>query len=247
MGRSSETGRGRFRFLAGVASTTGSTGSRCCTGSRSTRGHRLARATETRSTTATGFFGQTPVKRRETGRSRAASRPGETALRSRPATFLQAPYDNTNIIAERIGGEYTALTESPRQARFDPATLATTDHAEYSGDVPTGQRPCAQLKRDPATGTLVNVDTEFGRPSQYHVHATARLLVGVDSPSKMNAETTAVTVPASRQYAVASGSYSSNDFLCLGGSVRTVAFGTRLTQGSANSAVWTRSRSTNRR
>jgi beta-carotene 15,15'-monooxygenase len=97
---------------------------------------------------------------------------GETTLRSRLATFLQAPYDNTNIIAERIGGEYTALTESPRQVRFDPATLATTGHAEYSGDVPTGQLSCAHLKRDPATGTLVNVDTEFGRPSQYHVHAT---------------------------------------------------------------------------
>jgi beta-carotene 15,15'-monooxygenase len=99
------------------------------------------------------------------GSFEGASRPGETALRSRLATFLQAPYDNTNIIAERIGGEYTALAESPRQVRFDPATLATTDHAEYSGDVPTGQRPCAHLKRDPATDTLVNADTEFGRPS----------------------------------------------------------------------------------
>ncbi|MEF8814996.1 MAG: carotenoid oxygenase family protein, partial [Halovenus sp.] len=97
---------------------------------------------------------------------------GETTLRSRLATFLQDPYDNTNIIAERIGGEYVALTESPRQVRFDPGTLETTGHVEYSGDVPTGQLSCAHLKRDPATGTLVNVDTEFGRPSQYHVHAT---------------------------------------------------------------------------
>ena len=97
---------------------------------------------------------------------------GETTLRSRLATFLRAPYDNTNIIAERVGGEYVALTESPRRVRFDPSTLDTTGHVEYGGDVPTGQLSCAHLKRDPATGTLVNVDTEFGRPSQYHVHAT---------------------------------------------------------------------------
>lgn len=96
---------------------------------------------------------------------------GETTLRSRLATFLTDPYDNTNIIAERIGGEYLALTESPRKVQFDPNTLATMSHAD-DDDVPSGQLSCAHLKRDPVTGIVVTVDTEFGRTSQYHVHAT---------------------------------------------------------------------------
>jgi Lignostilbene-alpha,beta-dioxygenase and related enzymes len=56
---------------------------------------------------------------------------GETTLRSRLAGFLTAPYDNTNIIAERIGDAYLALTESPRKVQFDPNTLETTGHVEY--------------------------------------------------------------------------------------------------------------------
>lgn len=97
---------------------------------------------------------------------------GETTLRSRLATFLTDPYDNTNIIAERVGTEYLALTESPRKVRFDPNTLEMTGHVTYDDDVPDGQLSCAHLKRDPSTGVLVNVETAFGRTSQYHVHAT---------------------------------------------------------------------------
>ena len=118
---------------------------------------------------------------------------GETTLRSRLATFLADPYDNTNIIAERIGGEYVALTESPRKVRFDPNQLDTTGHVEYDDDVPSGQLSCAHLKRDPATGALVNVDTSFGRTSQYHVHAVTAAgdrrhvgSVGTDQPAYMH-------------------------------------------------------------
>mgnify|MGYP000058944582 CR=1 FL=1 len=99
---------------------------------------------------------------------------GETTLRSRLATFLAAPYDNANIVAERVGGEYVALTESPRGVGFDPNTLATTGHVDRKGDAPTGQLSCAHFKRDPATGALVTVDTEFGRTSRYHVTAWNR-------------------------------------------------------------------------
>jgi len=97
---------------------------------------------------------------------------GETTLRSRLATFLTDPYDNTNIIAERLDGEYAALTESPRKVGFDPNTLEMTGHIDYDDGVPSGQLSCAHLKRDPATGVLVNVETSFGRTSQYHVIAT---------------------------------------------------------------------------
>jgi len=96
---------------------------------------------------------------------------GETTLRSRLATFLEEPYDNANIVAERVGDEYVALTESPRGVRFDPDALATTGHVDRDGDAPSGQLSCAHFKRDPATGALVTVDTEFGRTSRYHVTA----------------------------------------------------------------------------
>jgi beta,beta-carotene 9',10'-dioxygenase len=81
------------------------------------------------------------------------------------------PYDNTNIIVERIGDEYLALTESPRRVVVDPDTLETQGHRQYDGQDPTGQLACAHLKRDPATGALLNVETAFGRTSKYHVHA----------------------------------------------------------------------------
>jgi beta-carotene 15,15'-monooxygenase len=97
---------------------------------------------------------------------------GETTLRSRLATFLTDPYDNANIVVERVGGEYVALTESPRWVGIDPSTLATTGPREYDGAVPAGQLACAHLKRDPTTGALVNVDTAFGRTSKYHVYET---------------------------------------------------------------------------
>ncbi|WP_299236182.1 carotenoid oxygenase family protein [Natronomonas sp.] len=97
---------------------------------------------------------------------------GETTLRGRLAGLLSEPYDNTNVIVERIGEEYVALTESPRRVRFDPNTLGTIGHADSDGDgVPSGQLSCAHLKRDPTTGAVVNVDTAFGRTCRYHVYA----------------------------------------------------------------------------
>jgi beta-carotene 15,15'-monooxygenase len=96
---------------------------------------------------------------------------GETTLRSRLAGFLTAPYDNANIVVERVGDAYLALTESPRRVELDPNTLATLGHDQYDGSAPSGQLACAHLKRDPTTGVLVNVETAFGRTSQYHVHA----------------------------------------------------------------------------
>ncbi|QAU12288.1 carotenoid oxygenase family protein [Halorubrum sp. BOL3-1] len=96
---------------------------------------------------------------------------GETTLRSRLAGFLTAPYDNANIVAERVGDRYVALTESPRGVEFDPNTLATTGHVDREGDAPSGQLSCAHFKRDPATGALLTVDTAFGRTSRYHVTA----------------------------------------------------------------------------
>ncbi|MEF8825325.1 MAG: carotenoid oxygenase family protein [Halapricum sp.] len=96
---------------------------------------------------------------------------GETTLRERLAGILTEPYDNTNIIVERVGDRYLALTESPRAVIVDHNTLGVEGHVQYDGPEPAGQLACAHLKRDPATGTLFNVETAFGRTSTYHVHA----------------------------------------------------------------------------
>ena len=96
---------------------------------------------------------------------------GESTLRERLAGLFAEPYDNTNIIVERVGDRYLALTESPRAVEVDPNTFAVTGDSQYDGPEPAGQLASAHLKRDPATGTLFNVETEFGRTSQYHLHA----------------------------------------------------------------------------
>jgi beta-carotene 15,15'-monooxygenase len=93
------------------------------------------------------------------------------SLLSRLKSFvLDDPYDNTNVIAERIGDEYVALTESTRWAQFDATTLETLGSAEYDGDVPAGNLACAHVHRDPWTGDTLTVETSFGRTSTYHVH-----------------------------------------------------------------------------
>ena len=96
---------------------------------------------------------------------------GETTLRDRLKGLFTAPYDNTNIIVERVNGRYLALTESPRAVEIDPTTLSVTGEVQYDGSQPTGQLACAHLKRDPATGVLFNIETEFGRTSTYHIHS----------------------------------------------------------------------------
>ncbi|SIR83047.1 beta-carotene 15,15'-monooxygenase [Haladaptatus litoreus] len=97
---------------------------------------------------------------------------GTTTLFERIKGFLlDAPYDNVNIIAERIGRRYLALTETPRRVEFDPETLATKNHVQYDGPEPAGNFACAHLNRDPETGEMVNFEIEFGRTSKYHVHS----------------------------------------------------------------------------
>ncbi|PSQ24507.1 beta-carotene 15,15'-monooxygenase [Halobacteriales archaeon QS_9_67_17] len=119
---------------------------------------------------------------------------GESTLRERLwNAFRGDPYDNTNIILERIGDEYLALTESPRWVRVDPTSLETLGHRRYDGPAPSGDLACAHLRYDPDRDLHVNVETEFGRPSYYHVYAMRsperrKLLASVptDRPSYMH-------------------------------------------------------------
>ena len=119
---------------------------------------------------------------------------GETTLRERIRSFvLDDPYDNANVIAERVGDRYLALTETPRWVEFDPATLETRGHVQYDGPEPAGRLACAHMNRDPSTGEMVNFETAFGRTSEYHVYAMSSPeerdhvgSVAVDEPSYMH-------------------------------------------------------------
>ncbi len=106
------------------------------------------------------------------------------------SVFLSAPYDNTNIIAERFGERYLALTETPRRVEFDPESLATLGHAQYDGPEPSGQLTCAHLVRDPWSDRLVTFEIEFGRRCAYHVHETA------DAETREHVATVPVAEPA---------------------------------------------------
>ncbi|MFC7153857.1 carotenoid oxygenase family protein [Halomarina halobia] len=101
------------------------------------------------------------------------------------------PADNANVIVERIGGEYVALTEAPYRVAVDPETLATL--GTVRPNLPRGHLTCAHLHHDRETGEVVGYDTRFGHPSRYLVHATAasgerRLLasLAVRDPSYMH-------------------------------------------------------------
>jgi carotenoid cleavage dioxygenase-like enzyme len=95
---------------------------------------------------------------------------GSTLLGRLRQLLFEEPYDNTNVVAERVGDDYVAMTETPRWVAFDPETLETRGHATYEGPAPSGQLSCAHLRRDPRTDALVNVEVAFGRQCQYHVY-----------------------------------------------------------------------------
>jgi beta-carotene 15,15'-monooxygenase len=85
------------------------------------------------------------------------------------ALVFAEPYDNANVIAERIGDEYVTLTETPAWVEFDPETLATGVHV--GADASAGQLACAHLHHDPWTGETLGFETAFGRQCRYHVYA----------------------------------------------------------------------------
>jgi beta,beta-carotene 9',10'-dioxygenase len=97
---------------------------------------------------------------------------GRSTLRERLWNlFVADAYDNANIIVEQFDGAFYALTESPRWVRVDPRTLDAIGDTRYDGPAPSGSLPCAHLQYDPDRDVHVNVETEFGRPSHYHVYA----------------------------------------------------------------------------
>jgi carotenoid cleavage dioxygenase-like enzyme len=86
--------------------------------------------------------------------------------RTRQLLFSELP-DNANIHVARLGGEYVALTETPRAVSFDPETLETTGHPDFSGtDL---HHTVAHLRRDDGAGETLGVGVTFGRRNRYRV------------------------------------------------------------------------------
>ncbi|WP_137286348.1 carotenoid oxygenase family protein [Halorussus salinisoli] len=84
-------------------------------------------------------------------------------------SFLRDPTDNANVGVATVGGEYVALTETPRRVRFDPETLSSRGDLEYDDDL-TGHHVTAHLRHDDRRGETVGYMTEFGRRNRYHVY-----------------------------------------------------------------------------
>ncbi|UPV99707.1 carotenoid oxygenase family protein [Halorussus gelatinilyticus] len=84
-------------------------------------------------------------------------------------SFLGDPTDNANVNVARVGGEYVALTETPRRVRFDPETLAAAGDLAYGGDL-TVHHVTAHLQRDDRRGESVGYATQFGRTNRYHLY-----------------------------------------------------------------------------
>jgi len=140
------------------------------------------------------FLGTDAYEAAEAGAFQAGFATGGTSLLGRLRQLLfEEPYDNTNVVAERVGDRYLALTETPRWVEFEPGSLATVGHVRYDGDAPSGQLACAHMQRDPETDALVNFEVEFGLSSRYHVYEmtapTERdhvASIATDSPAYMH-------------------------------------------------------------
>ncbi len=84
-------------------------------------------------------------------------------------SFLGDPTDNANVNVARVGGEYVALTETPRRVRFDPESLAAEGDLDYADDV-TVHHTTAHLQRDDRRGETVGYATKFGRTNRYRLY-----------------------------------------------------------------------------
>ncbi|WP_435194761.1 carotenoid oxygenase family protein [Natronomonas sp. EA1] len=98
---------------------------------------------------------------------------GTDSGRSLPRRALDAlappeATDNTNVHVARLGGEFAALTETPKLTLFDPETLETTGRTSYLGE-PSGQLVTAHPHHDADRGETLNLHTHFGRKNEYRL------------------------------------------------------------------------------
>lgn len=84
-------------------------------------------------------------------------------------SFLDRPTDNANVHVASVGGEYVALTETPRRVRIDLETLAARGTLAYEDDL-RGHHVTAHPQHDRRRDETVGYMTEFGRSNRYHVY-----------------------------------------------------------------------------
>ncbi|MFW6382744.1 MAG: carotenoid oxygenase family protein [Haloferacaceae archaeon] len=81
--------------------------------------------------------------------------------------LFSEPTDNANVHVARLNDQYVALTETPRAVAFDPETLETLGHPEFSGT--TVHHTVAHLRRDDDAGETWGVGVTFGLRNRYRV------------------------------------------------------------------------------
>lgn len=78
--------------------------------------------------------------------------------------------DNANVAIAPLGGEMTALTETPTPLAFDPETLATLGPLTWADDIPT-LLTTAHPQFDIANQESINYTTAIGRRTQYNIYS----------------------------------------------------------------------------
>ncbi len=115
----------------------------------------------------------------------------ELSFRDRLA-WLTGPTltDNASIGVDWVGGEFVAVTETPRMVAFDPESLATLGTRTFADDLDaTGT--LGHPHWDPVRDEMVNLGVRYGPRSEYVLHrrdrggATREVLgrAGTDRPS----------------------------------------------------------------
>jgi carotenoid cleavage dioxygenase-like enzyme len=92
----------------------------------------------------------------------------DRGLLDRLRNLLPEPTDNANADVARLGGEYVALTESPRAVRFDLGTLSTEGELAWADDLPVGHTT-PHLRPAPDGEGHVGYLTEFLPRSSYRL------------------------------------------------------------------------------
>jgi carotenoid cleavage dioxygenase-like enzyme len=110
-------------------------------------------------------------------------------------SFLSDPTDNANVNVARIGGEYAALTETPRRVRFDPEDLSVRGNLTYADDLTT-HHVTAHLRHDDRRGETVGYATQFGRKNRYHLYRVLDDSPDGSRPSRIPVASIEVDEPA---------------------------------------------------
>lgn len=110
------------------------------------------------------------TSRGEIGYAEFGTTPRASVLKRVAGAFSPPEFsDNASVDVLRVGGRYTAVTETPAPVSFDPATLETLGPLAYEDDLP-GVITTGHPHLDARTGALVNYTVEFGRSNAYHLY-----------------------------------------------------------------------------